>query len=114
MHDKHQKYQNRDNEHRTPIEESVVESVDVPEESFTAEAETPMFEMPNKEVGGVVIDCAKLNIRKQPNKDAVVVTVIPVNSEVIIDLENSTEDFYKVCSVIGIEGYCMKQYIEIR
>ena len=32
---------------------------------------------------------------------------------VVVDLDESTEDFYKVICEDGVEGYCMKDYIEI-
>lgn len=65
-------------------------------------------------VTGVVTDCLKLNLRRRPREDADVVTVIPALTEVVIDMEASTDDFYKVCTASGIEGFCMRKYIVIR
>lgn len=62
---------------------------------------------------GVVANCAKLNIRKVPNQNAEIITVVPVNTELMIDIANSTNEWYSVCTVGGIEGFCMKQYITI-
>ena len=62
---------------------------------------------------GIVVDCARLNVRKKPNADAEVVCVIGRSTEVMVDEENSTRTFYKVCTEAGVEGYCMKQFIEI-
>ena len=64
-------------------------------------------------VHGVVIDCAKLNVRELPNADAQVLCVIKVSSNVLVDETESTEDFYKVCTEAGIEGYCMKKFIAV-
>lgn len=62
---------------------------------------------------GKVIDCENLNVRKEPDIDASVLGFIPVNSEVKIDHEQSTDDFYSICSASGLEGFCMKKYIAI-
>ena len=62
---------------------------------------------------GKVIDCVKLNVREEPNTKASVVFEIPVGSTVYIDETCSTDDFYKICTEHGVEGYCMKKFIEI-
>lgn len=62
---------------------------------------------------GAVTDCAKLNVRKQPNKDAEVVCVISVATELLIDEAESTKDFYKICTAAGVEGYCMRKFITV-
>lgn len=68
----------------------------------------------NATVTGVVTDCLKLNLREEADPDANVVTVIPALAEVVIDMEASTDSFYKVCTAAGIEGFCMRKYIAIR
>lgn len=65
-------------------------------------------------VVGVVIDCQKLNMRKEPSSDAEVIGTIAVGSEVSIDEAASTEDFYKVCTAAGAEGFCMKKFISVK
>lgn len=62
---------------------------------------------------GIVVDCARLNVRKKPSTDAEVVHIIERWAKVLIDEENSTKSFYKVCTEVGAEGYCMKQFIEV-
>lgn len=60
--------------------------------------------------------CAKLNLRREPSKDSDVVCVITKKNTITVCRELSTEDFYKVHTTIGetlVEGYCMKQFIEI-
>lgn len=63
---------------------------------------------------GVVTDCLKLRVRKQPNTTAGVICEIDALSEVQIDKTKSTEEFYKVCTETGVEGYCMKKYIAVK
>ena len=65
------------------------------------------------ELIGYVTDCVKLNVRESASKDSNVLCEIILNSKVIVDEENSTDDFYKVTTETGVEGYCMKQYINV-
>lgn len=63
---------------------------------------------------GVVTNCLRLNVRKQPDGNADVIDVIDMLTEVSVDMENSTDTFYKICLAAGIEGYCAKEFIAIR
>ena len=40
--------------------------------------------------------------------------VIDCLSQVDVDLDGSTKDFCKVRTPDGIEGFCMKKYIQLR
>lgn len=62
---------------------------------------------------GIVNGCSKLFVRTEPKRDCNPAGVINENDEVIIDMENSTEDYYKVVTTEGLEGYCLKTYITI-
>lgn len=64
-------------------------------------------------VTGIVTSCVKLNVRKEPNKDSDIISVLNQYTEVNIDLTNSTEDFYKITTFDGLDGYCMKRFIAI-
>ena len=68
---------------------------------------------PVKEVKGVVINCARLNVRKDPEPKAEILCTVDANHELMIDEADSTEDFYKVYTAAGIEGYCVKYFIAI-
>lgn len=81
-------------------------------EIIVNEAETIVNETP-KTVIGVVLNCPKLNVRKEPNTNADVVFVADNSTELVIDENSSTEDWFSVCTDNGIEGYCMKKYIAI-
>ena len=105
------------------VEEDVVQDATaVTEETDATQKDTHVVDQPeadgfveeDSDVFAVVTNCRKLNIREAPNMDADIVTVFPAGSEVMIDIANSTDEFYKVCNAVGIEGYCMKQYIELR
>lgn len=62
---------------------------------------------------GIVVDCTKLNVRVEPNSTAEVVCVVDASTDLEIDEEASTEEFYKVCTATGAEGFCMKKFIKI-
>ena len=62
---------------------------------------------------GLVSNC-KLNVREKPTVEAPVVCEIVCQTELMIDEKESTEEFYKVCTAAGIEGFCMKKFIAIQ
>ena len=68
----------------------------------------------SKFVEGVVVNCIALNIRKNPSMDADVIHVADAGCRVTIDLEYSTDDWYRVVKIFDEEvyGFCMKKFIE--
>lgn len=87
----------------TPVlDEAMIEATDVEEVDEMVE-----------ETIGVVANCLRLNVREKPSKEANIICVIQLGSEVKIDEIESTDEFYKVCTETGVEGFCMKQYITI-
>lgn len=63
------------------------------------------------------ITASKLNIRKEANKDADVLTVISKGTSVEVNLTDSTEDFYCVNIVVNSEittGYAMKKFVSVK
>lgn len=63
---------------------------------------------------GFVDNCEHLRVRKESNVDSEELCIISKLSEVVIDLDNSTDYFYKVTTSEGVEGYCMKKFITIK
>lgn len=63
---------------------------------------------------GVVVNCIKLNVRKEPNKNSKVIKIIDALSEVRVIRKDSTYNFYKVILSSGEEGFCMKKFIEVK
>lgn len=83
-----------------PVEETVVE----PEVEVVAEPEV---------VTGRVI-ATNLNVREEPVVDPDnVLGTIKAGAEVMIYENESVGDFYKVCTEKGLEGFCMKQFIQV-
>lgn len=89
------------------VEDEVVEAVeaDIQEEAIEPVVET---------VTGIVTDCVKLRVRKQPNTSSDVIHELEVSSEVVVDVNKSTDEFYKVCTAAGLDGYCMKKFITLK
>lgn len=75
-------------------------------------APVPEPEAPSAATIGTVFDCKKLNVRTNPNVNAQVLFTINKGTEVKIDLEESTAEWYKVL-VNHQEGFCMKKYITL-
>lgn len=63
---------------------------------------------------GFVDNCENLRVRKESNPYSEILCIISNLSEVVIDVDNSTDDFYKVKTSEGVEGYCMKKFITIK
>lgn len=63
---------------------------------------------------GKVVDCVKLNVRKLPNRNAEIVCELKKGDHVEVYENDSTVEFYKVCTYVGIEGYCVKHYIKLK
>ena len=65
-------------------------------------------------VSGVVTDCLKLNVRKEPSADAEVLVIINALDNVMVDTDASSDAFYKVVTAAGVEGFCMRKYIALK
>lgn len=103
-------YKNQMTDRQININENIYSNPET--EIEIADITTPEPEV-SEPVVGVVVDCPRLNVRVKPRTDADVVCIIERDSKVMIDEENSTKNFYKICTEVGIEGYCMKQFINI-
>lgn len=63
---------------------------------------------------GVVIDCLRLNIRKEPSMNAEIIAVANALDELEIDLDNSDDGWLAVCTAFGMEGFCMRKFVTTR
>lgn len=64
-------------------------------------------------VTGTVIKCAKLNVREQMNTNSAVLCVLPASAEVTVLEDEKHDEWYHVFTASGIEGFCMKKYIQL-
>lgn len=111
-------YNNYSKPYNRPVESKpVIDGIDLVDENseeLPVIEETPAIELtPKTEVTGVVVDCSKLNMRVEPYAGADIVCTIDCGTEVVIDEAESTDEFYAVCTPAGMEGYCMRKYIEV-
>ena len=89
-------------------EVAMTDSTPVVDESATPDPEAA------PPVIGVVAKCGKLNIRMKPSSSAEILCEVALNSELTIDIDKSNEKWLKVCTAAGIEGFCMRNFVEIR
>ena len=61
-----------------------------------------------------VANCLRLHIFTEPNTESDIVCKVRYLTEVAVDLENSTDDFYKIYTATGAEGFCKKDLITIK
>lgn len=62
---------------------------------------------------GHVANCDRLHVRAEATRASASLGIIDSTIELAIDESNSTEDFYKVTTSNGIEGYCVKDFVKI-
>lgn len=67
-----------------------------------------------KSLRGITTKTFLLNVRKEPNIDSEIIYRLDYSSLVMIDEENSTDEWYKIRTLNNIEGYCMKEYITLK
>lgn len=112
-------YSNKDN---TNVDETVVEETAVVEETVVDVA--PVAEVASEKKStkptaksetakGIVTGCMKLNVRVKPNVNAEPVCVVDAKSELKIDKSKSNKDWFYVCTTTGVEGYCMRKFVEV-
>ena len=87
----------------------VEETVKVTEEQNVE----PEVEEESTVITGVVTNCAKLNVRFIPEQYGKILCVLNESSKVQIDEKEFTDEYYKVYTESGIEGYCKKEFITI-
>lgn len=114
-HNDYTKYSKESKMEATEIESTDVEVVTtVTEKSTLTELPsepTPIVEAKTARKNGYVFGCARLNVRNAPRSNAGIICEIVCDTEVEVDEQESTNDFYKICTSSGIEGYCVKSYI---
>ena len=91
--------------------EQVEETINEVEESTNKIEE--IKEEVTEEVIGKVIEFEKLYVRKEASKYSEPVGIVTDKDYLSIDIIHSTDDFYKVITSNGLEGYCVKEFVKI-
>lgn len=101
------------------VEESTNETEETIEE-VTEEVTEPEVIVPNiennvenNEVIGKISGFEKLYVRKEASKDSKPVGIVTDKDDLSIDVAHSTDNFYKVITSNGLEGYCVKEFVKI-
>ena len=112
-------------EEETNIEPEVIEEEtniepEVIEEETNIEPEVTEEEIQNEPFIRVIPDQLLvrvipnlLNIRFAAEKDAMIVTVVSQDDELILLDKESINGFYHILTKTGIEGYCMVEFVEL-
>lgn len=101
------------------VEESTNEAEEtteeVTEEVIEPEVIVPSIEnnVENNEVIGKISGFEKLYVRKEASKDSEPIGIVTDKDDLSIDVAHSTDDFYKVITSNGLEGYCVKEFVKI-
>lgn len=61
-----------------------------------------------------VVNCLRLHVYSEPDLNSEIICKIRYATEVEIDMQNSTDEFYKIYTAIGAEGFCEKELITIK
>ena len=78
-------------------------------------AETPVVEAVSVTPKvGVVDGCDNLNVREKASTTSSVVCVLKKGSEVEVYENESDGDFYRICTSVGLEGFCMKPFVKLK
>lgn len=75
--------------------------------------QNPELSKPAEPIIGIVTNCVRLNVRETPIITAKILSEVDANSKLMIDKTESTEEWFKVYTETGIEGFCMKKFITI-
>lgn len=61
-----------------------------------------------------IVTANKLNIRKLPSPNAPVVAVVDKDTQLMIEPDYETVEWFQVYTPAGIDGYCMKKFVTIK
>lgn len=64
-------------------------------------------------IGGIVSGCKKLNIREEASIKGKILCEVSEGTALMIDQIESTDDWFRVYTETGVEGYCMKKFVTI-
>ena len=83
------------------------------EKEFIKEETILDIEAKSEPTIGSVVDCNMLNVRKEPSIESEVLCEISWSTELMVYEDESTDEFYKICTASGIECYCINKFISI-
>ena len=100
-------------EETIPIDESEYEPETETETEVISDTEDSISEDYVNEVSGYV-NCLRLNVRKDKRISDNIIGKLKEDDEVSIDLSESEDVWYKISTKSGLEGYCLKEFIDLK
>ena len=67
-----------------------------------------------REIVDAIVKCIRLNVREEPNLNSKKIGELVTGDEIAIDLSKSTDLWYKVFTSFGLDGYCAKDFVEVK
>lgn len=65
------------------------------------------------QVLAVIDNCEEACVYEEPSSDSDILGMLKQGSEVIVDLNDSTDDFYMLYTKYGLGGFCLKEFVSI-
>lgn len=59
-----------------------------------------------------IVSYDRIKVYEQPSEFSEVICEIKKGTVLLIDEEQSTKDFYSICTETGIMGFCMNKFVE--
>ena len=63
---------------------------------------------------GIVTGCVCLNVRREPSVNSAVLCTVPVTTKLMVDAKKSNLSWFHVYTESGIEGFCMKRFVNVK
>lgn len=60
------------------------------------------------------VKSSEVEVYLEPDASSEIIYNLVSGNEVIIDLSNSTDEFYKIYTAVGIEGFCRKDLVTFK
>lgn len=94
------------------IEEPVAEELeDKSESEVTVTEMEKSVKVPKK---FLIVTAENLNVRKEASKESEILTVVSKNEKLEMNDKKLIKGFYSVRTVSGINGYVMKEFVEVK
>lgn len=97
-----------------PIEET--ETISTEEETFI---ETESTEELSNEISSedflaeATVGESRCYLRVEASKESKDLTILEPGDELLVDFTESTDEWYKVCTASGVDGYVMKRLVKL-
>lgn len=60
---------------------------------------------------GIIAGCVNTEILYEPKPYSEIKCLVNSLTDIIVDIDKSTEEYYFICTSSGIEGFCHRKYV---